>query len=110
MVLLGNQDDPYQFIKSSDLFLQPSIKEGFCLTIYEALYLKKFVIAYDIADIKNIIDDGINGYICEDDNCFIEKTISAIEGELYNNKNISLSRNHNSNVNMKIKKLFEEDR
>ena len=110
VVLLGNQDDPYQFIKSSDLFLQPSIKEGFCLTIYEALYLKKFVIAYDIADIKNIIDDGINGYICEDDTCFIEKTISAIEGELYNNKNISLSRNHNSNVNMKIKKLFEEDR
>ena len=43
-ILLGNQVNPYPFLKDCDLYVQPSRTEGFCTTTNEAKILGKPVI------------------------------------------------------------------
>ena len=43
--LLGQKSNPYKYIANSELFILPSINEGFSLTIIEAMNLNKMVIA-----------------------------------------------------------------
>lgn len=54
--LLGNQTNPYPYIKAADIFVSASICESYGLAIQEALILQVPVIAIECAAIKEAFD------------------------------------------------------
>jgi N-acetyl-alpha-D-glucosaminyl L-malate synthase BshA len=63
--LLGQQKNIPQLLKSSDLFVLPSIKEAFGLVLLEAMAAGLPVIATRVGGIPEIIEDQKNGLLVE---------------------------------------------
>ncbi len=63
-VLCGSYDNPYPYIKDADIYVQASKFEGRSIAIREALILGKPVIATNIGDNKELLNDGIDGLLC----------------------------------------------
>lgn len=61
--LLGQKDNPYPYIKKSDLFVSGSLSETFGLSIVEALILKVPVVALKYDAIAEILSEE-NGVVC----------------------------------------------
>lgn len=64
-IFLGQQVNPYPYIKQADLFVQSSRIEAFGLTITEALVLGVPVISTKTDGGTEIITDGENGLLCD---------------------------------------------
>lgn len=56
------------FIDDLDIFVLPSIMEGFPYVILEAMLMKKTIIATDIFGLNEIIDNNINGILIKPKN------------------------------------------
>ena len=52
-------------LEISDVIVQKSIKEGFCLAITEALWKSKPVVASNVGGIPLQIQDGVSGYLVD---------------------------------------------
>lgn len=61
--LLGQIENGYRYLPAFDIFVLPSIKEGFSWSLIEAMSAKLPVIAADVGAVKEIIQDGENGII-----------------------------------------------
>lgn len=70
-ILLGNCSNPYSYIRSSDICVQPSSYEGLSLAVFEEKYFNKPVIATKIPSNYEMIKDGENGLL-------IDRTSDAI--------------------------------
>lgn len=66
---------------ASDIIMQKSIREGFGLTITEAMWKKKVVIAGNVGGIKNQIQNGVNGFLVDSPLEAAEKIIYALENQ-----------------------------
>ncbi len=77
-ILLGNKSNPYTYIKSADICVQPSSYEGLSLVIYEEKYLKKPVICTGIKGNLEMIADGENGIIIDRDSESIYKAVKQL--------------------------------
>lgn len=64
-ILLGNQNNPYPYIEACDIYVQPSIREGFCTTTNEAKVLCKPVVTTDVCGMREQFVNGVNGQIVE---------------------------------------------
>jgi glycosyltransferase involved in cell wall biosynthesis len=58
--------------------LSTSSSEGFSLTVLESLSYGTPVISFNILGPRDIISNGINGFICDNDDMFIEKIIKSM--------------------------------
>lgn len=66
LFVLGNNDVLVNSIqRHSDIIVQKSTKEGFCLAVTEALWKGKPVVASNVGGIPIQIEDGANGYLLE---------------------------------------------
>ncbi len=65
---LGPKENPYPYIRSCDIYLQPSRYEGKSVTVREAQVLRKPVIITRYATAESQIRDGVDGVICDLDN------------------------------------------
>lgn len=66
VLMTGFRSDIEDVIRSLDIVVLPSIApEAFGLTLLEAMILKKPVIASDIGGVKEIIEDGVHGFLVE---------------------------------------------
>ena len=65
--LLGTKINPYPYIKNADFFVLPTRSEAYPLVINEALALEKPVISTNVGGIPEMIDDGIDGILVNDD-------------------------------------------
>lgn len=63
VLFLGVRNDIPELVANFDVFILPSLWEGMPRSIIEAMVLAKPVIAYDIAGIREIVDDGTNGFV-----------------------------------------------
>lgn len=65
----------------SDVIIQKSIREGFCLTVTEALWKGTPVVASNIGGIPVQIEDGKNGYLLEpmDNQGFADRIIHILK-------------------------------
>ena len=63
--LTGATQNPYSYMKMANIYVQPSLIESECLTIKEAKYLKKLIIATNIPAINEVLEDGKYGILCE---------------------------------------------
>jgi glycosyltransferase involved in cell wall biosynthesis len=63
--LLGSKTNPYPFISKSDIYVQTSRHEGYCLTLAEAKCLNKPIITTNFIGAFEQIENGKNGWIVE---------------------------------------------
>lgn len=62
-VLLGNQENPYGYLKKCDLYVQTSRFEGYCTTTNEARILCKPVITTDVSGAYEQFENQVTGWI-----------------------------------------------
>lgn len=74
---LGVTDSVAQVVKEADCFVLPSYREGISRVIMEAASMEKPVIASDVPGCSELVDEGINGYLCEPRNT--EDLVRAME-------------------------------
>lgn len=67
LFLLGQIKDGYKLMPAFDIFVLPSLKEGFPFALIEAMAAKLPVIATRVGAVPEIIENGKNGYIVEPD-------------------------------------------
>jgi len=61
---LGTTDDVRNMIAMADCVVLPSYREGMPKALLEAAAMEKPLIATNIAGCKEVVEDGINGYLC----------------------------------------------
>jgi len=66
--MYGEVDNPYPYMKSSDVVLLTSVSEGFPNVIIESLYIGTPVVVTNCSDFRGIIEIGKNGFIVEKKN------------------------------------------
>ena len=98
-VLLGNKENPYTYIKSADICVQPSSYEGLSLVVYEEKYFKKPVVATGILGNLEMIKDHQNGLIIERNSDSIYKAVK----ELIDNKTLLRQLGKSPALNFKEK-------
>lgn len=84
VILLGNRDDIPCLLKISDLLISTSVREGFGLNLVEALYCELPVIAVNNRGHREIVIDGKNGFLIENN---LNELIQSFN-KLYNNKEL----------------------
>ena len=61
---LGDVDDVRSFIEKSDCVVLPSYREGAPRALIEASAMGKPTIATDVEGCRDVVDNGVNGYLC----------------------------------------------
>ena len=77
-ILLGDQDNPYKYVMYSDIYVQPSFHEGYCMTIAEARYLCKPIVATCTSGALEQLTDGVDGTIVDMNPCVIADAIERL--------------------------------
>ena len=95
-ILLGTTPNPYPYIKNSDIYVQTSRHEGYCLTLAEAKCLCKPIVTTNFIGAYEQLDDNINGIIVEANEYEICKAVKEILSD-------------NNLKNKLIKNLIDED-
>jgi glycosyltransferase involved in cell wall biosynthesis len=62
---LGTADDVRPFIHAADCVVLPSYREGTPRTLLEAASSAKPIIATDVPGCHQVVEDGVNGYLCK---------------------------------------------
>lgn len=88
VILLGQCENPYPYIKDCDYYVQPSRHEGYATTILEARVLKKIIVASDIPSNREQIQSGINGYLEKVDGKAFADRLESLIGNSKMNGNI----------------------
>lgn len=63
--LAGKLSDARKYLSAFDIFVLPSVKEGFPWALLEAMAAKLPVIAANVGAVPEIIEDGKNGFVVE---------------------------------------------
>lgn len=63
VIMLGKKDNPYPYINSCDVYVQPSLYEGKSVAVREAQILHKPVIITDYSTSKSQLENGYDGLI-----------------------------------------------
>lgn len=108
------KDELMDIVNKSDIFILTSLWEGLPLSLLEAMALKKPCIVSNVIGNKDVIENEVNGFVCNNLEDFIE-TIQNIQNNKYDLKEIS-SNTYQSILdiyNTKImsdnyKKLYQE--
>lgn len=91
-LLFGAKTNPYPYMLQSDIYVQPSRHEGYCITLAEAKCLQKPIVTTNFTGAYEQIKDGYNGLVVErnvellykkikfllDDQSFREKLVSNL--------------------------------
>lgn len=77
VILLGNKNNPYPYMKKCDIYVQTSVLEGWGLTVSEAKILHKPIVSTDAGALAEQIENGVNGILVEKQNP--EKLASGIK-------------------------------
>ena len=63
--MLGFTDNPYPYFKAADFYVLSSRYEGFPTVLFEAITLKKNIIATDVSGVQEMLENGKLGLIVE---------------------------------------------
>jgi len=101
VVFLGFVDDIKGFMQSLDIFLLPSLWEGFGYVMTEAMLCRKPVIAFDLSSNPEIVVHGETGYLAEKNNMF--SFASYVENLM---RNPALSKQMGENGRIRVEEKF----
>lgn len=65
VTLLGFTDNPYPYFKKADFYILSSRYEGFPTVLFEAITLKKKIIATDVSGVREMLEEGKLGLIVD---------------------------------------------
>lgn len=107
-ILLGKKINPYPYMQSCDLYVQPSRYEGKAVTVTEAKILAKPIVITNYPTASSQLSDGIEGLICD---LSVEGIVEEIErlanNTILRNKLIAnLKKKDYSNVE-ELNKLYQ---
>lgn len=74
----GTTDDIYSVMTNSDLFLLCSHYEGMPITLIEAMATRLPIVATAVGGVVDMIEDGVEGVLCDDDVEDIARKISIM--------------------------------
>lgn len=60
---IGSQTNPYGYMKDTDLYVQTSRHEGYCITLAEALVFKKKIVSTDFTGAREQVDSDEKGIV-----------------------------------------------
>lgn len=108
VIMIGKKDNPYPYMKSCDVYVQPSRYEGRCVAVIEAQVLNKPVVITDYPTAKAQFDNGKDGIIVSMDN----KECALSIGDLLRNGELQKQLIHNTKMSdysnfAEIQKLYE---
>lgn len=85
VLFLGLLEDIKPVLNASDLYLLPSKSESFGLSALEALSFSVPVVGTKNGGLKEVVDDGVNGFLIEPDNLdeIAEKSLEIISDEKF---------------------------
>lgn len=83
--LLGFMEKPLAFLQACDVFVLPSLWEGFGYVLAEAALCKKPIVAFDVSSNPELVRHGHTGYLVPIDD--VKAFADKIE-LLYNNKDL----------------------
>ena len=63
--MLGFTDNPYPYFKNADFYVLSSRYEGFPTVLFEAITLKKNIIATDVSGVGEMLEEGRLGMMVE---------------------------------------------
>lgn len=64
-ILLGERANPYPYMRSCDIYVQPSRNEGKSIAIDEVKCLHKPIVVTNFPSVYDQIENGVNGLICD---------------------------------------------
>jgi glycosyltransferase involved in cell wall biosynthesis len=90
---LGHADDVRPFIEKADCIVLPSYREGMPLSLLEGASMSKALIATDTAGCRDLIEAGVNGYLCrtKDSTDLAAKMAAYLNLSPYEKKQMGLS-------------------
>jgi glycosyltransferase involved in cell wall biosynthesis len=97
-------NDITRFYKDSDCVVLPSYREGTANVLLEAASMERPLIATDVPGCKEIVEDGINGYICEPKS--VESLVNVMEKMLLLNADERVSMGQRGRV--KVVKEYDK--
>lgn len=112
--LPGFKENPYKYVKNSDIYICSSLFEGFSTAVSKALILGKVVVTTDCSGMYELLGDNVCGIITENNEEELEKGLIKIlsNNELYEQltvnaqrKSLVLRKNDN---HKKVMELFEK--
>ena len=79
---LGKRDEIREILYITDIYVLPSYREGLSRTILEAMSMQKPVVTTDAPGCKDLVKDGINGFLVPvGDSHALKKAISNLIGD-----------------------------
>lgn len=78
IILLGNQSNPYPYMKNADLYLSLSFHEAAPMVYMEAHALGVPVFTTRTSSSDEMLDDGVNAFICENSEEGIRKAFADL--------------------------------
>ena len=109
--MLGMKNNPYPYIKNCDMFIQPSLFEGYSLSIMEAKILGTPILA-TYAAAGNQIKNGTDGFLCDTNTVSVYENILRLyknREELENCKRALMNSDFyciNQKIIIQLEKLF----
>jgi len=106
--LLGKIPDAYKYLKAFDVFILPSLKEGFPWIILEAMASGVPIISTDVGAVPEIIKDNINGLLIKPkDSQVLAEKITLILNNRTKAQEIAVEAKETLK-NFRLKKMIEE--
>ena len=108
VIILGKKENPYPYIKTCDLYVQPSRFEGRCVSVTEAQMLGKPVVITDYPTSASQLEDGADGIIVplENDRC-AERIANVIQDKELQHKVIDNSKSKDYSNKSEINVLYD---
>lgn len=98
--------------KNGDLFILPSRWEGLPISLLEAMYMKKLCIVSNVVGNRDIIQNGVTGYICNTAQEFadrIKESMNADNSRILENAHGEIAGHYNSDwLCHRYKELYME--
>jgi glycosyltransferase involved in cell wall biosynthesis len=94
-----------RFLKISNIFIFASSREGLPVSLMEAMAMEKPVVAYNIRGVRDLVEDGVNGFLVPfgDIEAFTEKIIYLMD-------NLEVAKEMGKRGREKILKEFSLDK
>ncbi|MFT5387698.1 MAG: glycosyltransferase involved in cell wall biosynthesis [Candidatus Omnitrophota bacterium] len=105
---IGHQENIVPFLQMSDLFILPSINEGFGLVVVEAMAAKLPVIATNVGGVPEILTDNINGKLIPPNNA--QSLADAILSLMNDTKRLKVigEANQNKALSLFTKEIMQQ--
>ena len=109
VILLGAKNNPYSYLKHANVLVCPSLSEAYPNVVNEAKILHIPVVAADFPSAKELIDNGVNGYISPISEIPSILQSLCLNTQLYNKlcENIRNYNYENRSILQKVYELFD---